>query len=868
MKKLAFFAVLLSMILLCQVRADDFIPLTLDYQAQTHAYAYNILEWCGQTDSRTDNDNSINSLCQSSAYAHAFYYDGGPGVPDHYYGAESVFNAQTEGIENLGTVKLKSKLDGWGDQYHSCADCDPPINDIIMGSGEGNGYTSLEGTLTVGQFPGYPAGSSDMILKISTQVSGNSSGAWQSHSWWLKIWTVDPNAPIAIIDQNNLSEAITISTGDILNIKLYQAASTDNWPAAGLNTNITVMLYLIVPNIADMSGDGLVNFLDYAFLAEQWGKEPGLPPADISGGDGVINFMDLSALAEIWLQTVKAAIYPAWLPNPADGATLRSRTLSWRSGYGALSHNVYFGSNFNEVNDANIANPAIFMDNQDSNSWNTNNYVAGLAPNTTYYWRIEEIGDVNTSKGNVWSFITDVVLPPDQASNPSPADAATNINVTTDLNWTAGSLATSHDVYLGTTNPPPFKVNQTGTTYDTGTMDSNVTYYWRIDEKNSGGTTNGNVWSFKTGFQLPEQASNPTPTNGAINFGITTNLSWTAGSLATSHDVYFGTSNPPPFIGNQSSTTYYTGIMLTNTTYYWRIDEKNASGTTTGNVWSFTPLIPGLVAEWKFDEGTGTTAYDFTGSNNGTIYGATWTTGMSGKALSFDGVNDYVSVSDSTSLDISSEITITAWIKLNNSDQYPIVGKQPSGTAGSGSAGNYYFETSPMNELAFFHQTSTGASGSYYYSNSCLTQGVWQHVAVTLGGGQVKFYKDGILNKTVTQSGTFGILNDEPVRIGARKDGLYFYGSIDDVRIYNRALTAAEIASVYQQSQMAPTAQAFNPSPLNGSTGISITTDLSWTADINAASHDVYFGTSNPPPFIGNQTATTYDTGTMNTNTT
>jgi len=89
--------------------------------------------------------------------------------------------------------------------------------------------------------------------------------------------------------------------------------------------------------------------------------------------------------------------------------------------------------------------------------------------------------------------------PPGQATNPSPANGATGVSTTADLIWTAGSGATSHDVYFGTVSPPPFKVNQTATTYDTGTMATSTTYYWRIDEKNDYGTTTGVVWSFTTG---------------------------------------------------------------------------------------------------------------------------------------------------------------------------------------------------------------------------------------------------------------------------------------------------------------------------------------------------------------------------------
>jgi outer membrane protein assembly factor BamB len=88
----------------------------------------------------------------------------------------------------------------------------------------------------------------------------------------------------------------------------------------------------------------------------------------------------------------------------------------------------------------------------------------------------------------------------------------------------------------------------------------------------------------------PETASNPNPGNGAIGVSTTVVLSWTAGTRATSHDIYFGTSNPPPFVNNQTATTYDAGTLDSGTMYYWQIDEVGAGGTTTGIVWNFTTL--------------------------------------------------------------------------------------------------------------------------------------------------------------------------------------------------------------------------------------------------------------------------------------
>ena len=87
------------------------------------------------------------------------------------------------------------------------------------------------------------------------------------------------------------------------------------------------------------------------------------------------------------------------------------------------------------------------------------------------------------------------------------------------------------------------------------------------------------------------KASDPNPADGAMGIIITADLNWTAGHDAVSHEVYFGTSSVPPFIGNQTSTTFDPGTMAYGTTYYWRIDEVNDSITTTGDMWRFTTMI-------------------------------------------------------------------------------------------------------------------------------------------------------------------------------------------------------------------------------------------------------------------------------------
>ncbi len=90
------------------------------------------------------------------------------------------------------------------------------------------------------------------------------------------------------------------------------------------------------------------------------------------------------------------------------------------------------------------------------------------------------------------------------------------------------------------------------------------------------------------GSFTPGKATNPNPANEAIAVSESATLSWSAGSWANTHKVYFGTSNPPPYRGEQTATSFNPGTMDLRTVHYWRIDEVNNTGTTTGDLWTFT----------------------------------------------------------------------------------------------------------------------------------------------------------------------------------------------------------------------------------------------------------------------------------------
>jgi hypothetical protein len=244
----------------------------------------------------------------------------------------------------------------------------------------------------------------------------------------------------------------------------------------------------------------------------------------------------------------------------------------------------------------------------------------------------------------------------------------------------------------------------------------------------------------------------------------------------------------------------------------------------------------GLVAEWLFDEGSGNVLKDSSGNgNNGVIYGATWVDGKFGKALSFDGQNDYVEVQDSPSLNPPNQITIEAWY-------------QPVSFIGGGNDGILDKPFTSFNTP--FYQYHLGVRGDgfnihpatfgfdttinnnwidIYSDQGVWKAGQWYHIIGMYDGSAVKLY---INSQLITSKPALGQINSYGmnVRIGDYANHERFlYGTIDEIRIYNRSLSADEVKANYESASI-PSAPKLNliktlsPSTIteSGSTTISI----------------------------------------------
>jgi len=204
---------------------------------------------------------------------------------------------------------------------------------------------------------------------------------------------------------------------------------------------------------------------------------------------------------------------------------------------------------------------------------------------------------------------------PMKATDPNPANGAKDV-VTPLLRWTPGATATLHDVYLGTTanlGPADYQGQTPGGApmyFHAAGLTPGATYFWRVDEISADGKTmyQGDTWSFTAAVQT---AYAPQPWNDLHGVGVEADLTWTIGTDALSHDVYFGKDkaavaarDPSTFKGNVPMPSFDPGPLAERTTYYWRVDEHDTGGAVhPGQVWSFTTVGPEIGVQAQYFRG-------------------------------------------------------------------------------------------------------------------------------------------------------------------------------------------------------------------------------------------------------------------------
>ncbi|MHC4740413.1 MAG: LamG domain-containing protein, partial [Planctomycetota bacterium] len=387
-----------------------------------------------------------------------------------------------------------------------------------------------------------------------------------------------------------------------------------------------------------------------------------------------------------------------------------------------------------------------------------------------------------------------------------------------------------------------------------------TTYYWCIDTDDGSRIWPGPVWSFTP---IPKEAWGPYPADGALYIHTDVTATWNLGDLdptgySLSYDVYIGTdetavtdanvfNNPSvaEFAGNVAAESYdFTGLAPF-TEHFWRVDTKLTltrppftSKYAQGDVWSFTtlPVVdindPNLVGWWRLDgDLVPTMAFDHSGyANHGELRGDVafaagdkFVAGQVGNALDFDG-GDYVYTGKSTTdlgIEGNNPRSVSVWVLTRNFNNGGIYDAGGRGTDGI----DFCLRTMGTDNLwrvQYWGADTFDADFTYPSLNE------WVHFGHVHDGTDTKIYANGDVILDVPR--TLITASAEPFQIGCygwQND--YFDGLIDDLRLYNRALSAKEVRI------LGGMLSASNPDPVDDAVDVSRTPTLTWTPGVFAA---------------------------------
>jgi len=285
---------------------------------------------------------------------------------------------------------------------------------------------------------------------------------------------------------------------------------------------------------------------------------------------------------EITVEGGTAPPNPVYGPAPANGATNVEidPILNWVDGGGATSFDVYFG--IDPTPDA-----GEFVGNQASST-----YLPGtLSFNTTYYWKIDAVNSSGTTPGPVWHFTTEadnqsyLNVTPDQFLLGYPAGSSENFSITSNVNWTISDIPSWLSITPGSGSGNE-TILATANTANPSSIDIRT-----VDIRVIGNNVPEEIVTINQDISPPSQVSYISPANGATGISFDPTLTWSESEGAITYEVYFGTDATPDggeYIGSQTGLSYEPPTLAENTTYYWKIDAVNSSGTTTGPTWHFT----------------------------------------------------------------------------------------------------------------------------------------------------------------------------------------------------------------------------------------------------------------------------------------
>ncbi len=336
---------------------------------------------------------------------------------------------------------------------------------------------------------------------------------------------------------------------------------------------------------------------------------------------------------------------------------------------------------------------------------------------------------------------------------------------------------------------------------------------------------------------IPGTPGSPSPANGATAVSVTPTLSWSA-SGATSYDVRFGSTTPPPFVINTANAFYSPTTLTTGGTYYWQIVARNNSGLTSGPVWSFTTTATpsgSLPSPWQTQD------IGAIGVPGSAAYSAGAFT-LKGAGANIWGTADafrYLYQPFSGDGQIVARVN-----RIDNTSPYAKAGIMLRDTLTAGSA-HVILDVKPDGGVEFM-QRSTASGATAYLGGTTVSFPIWLRLVRTGSAVSAAVSSNG------TQWTTIG-----NATVGGTSAG--FIGlPVTSQNTATLATATFDQVVVTAGATPAPPAVPATPAPANGVTGVSTSPTLSWSS-AGATNYDVKFGTSNPPATVVTaQTANTY----------
>jgi|GEM_PF-215564 len=430
------------------------------------------------------------------------------------------------------------------------------------------------------------------------------------------------------------------------------------------------------------------------------------------------------------------------------------------------------------------------------------------------------------------------------------------------LDWDEVIGASSYTLKRSTTSGGPYEVLATNlnvTQYSDSGLENGTTYYYVVSAANlSGESANSLEVS-----AAPELAIALAPEEVVAQpvSGQQINLSWNESLSATSYNVKRATISGGPYtiIASPDTISFSDNSVDYLTTYYYVVSAINELGESEDS--EEVSATPGRLGFWKFDESTGTSAEDTWGMNDGTLHsGASWTSGVVNNAVQLDGSSSgYVDLPDGIMSEVSGDFTIATWVRLDEVATWARI---------------LDFGTNNDNSMFLVPKTSTSGEGirfaikttsgypklSYNYT---WPEGTWTHIAVTLSGDTATMYLNG---EPVASSTGFnkrpsdlGITNNNFLGKGQKSDDPMLRGTIDDFRIYNAALSDAEI------SEMVGDLVPPTPTTITSVTGDGQQVSLNWAESLKVTSYNVKRSAVSDGPYttIGSVTGTSFSDTTL-----